>query len=105
MSELVTVTRSVIDAFDDYGNPTFTTSTFTVACLVGFGSTSEPALADANPVSSQMTLYMPAGTVIIDGDIFGIRGDSYVKDGTAQAWSSKLNVAKGVVVMVRRHDG
>jgi hypothetical protein len=105
MSELVTVTRSIVDVDDDYGNPTFTTSTFTVACLVGFGSTSEPALADANPVSSQMTLYMPAGTVIIDGDIFGIRGDLYVKDGTARAWASASGIPKGVVVAVRRHDG
>jgi hypothetical protein len=105
MSESVTVTRSVLATSDDYGNPTYTPSTFTVQCLVGFGSTDEAVSADTNSVSSQVTLYMPAGTVIVDGDIFDIRGDSYVKDGIAQAWASTSNVAKGVVVAVRRHDG
>jgi hypothetical protein len=105
MSESVTVTRSVLDVVDDYGNPTYETSTFTVQCLVGFGSTDEAVSAETNSVSSQVTLYMPTGTVIIDGDIFGIRGDSYVKDGIAQAWASASGIPKGVVVAVRSHDG
>lgn len=105
MSEPVTVTRSVLDVVDDYGNPTYSTTSFTVQCLVGFGSTDEAVSADTNSVSSQVTLYMPAGTVIVDGDIFDIRGDSYVKDGIAQAWASASGVPKGVVVAVRRHDG
>jgi hypothetical protein len=105
MSEPVTVTRSIADDVDDYGNPTFTVSTFVVQCLVGFGPSSEPALADANPVSSQMTLYMPPETVIEDGDIFTIRGDDWVKDGMPRLWVSGLDVAQGLVLSVRRHDG
>lgn len=105
MSEPVTVARSVFDSADDYGNPTYSTTSFTVQCLVGFGSTDEAVSADTNSVSSQVTLYMPAGTVIVDGDVFDMRGDSYVKDGIAQAWASASGVPKGVVVAVSRHDG
>jgi hypothetical protein len=106
MGETVTVTRRTAGSVDDYGNPTYSTTTVTFNnCLVGWGSTDEPALADENPVSTQMTLYMPAGSVIEDGDIFNIRGDMFVKDGFAQQWISMLNVAKGVVVILRRHDG
>lgn len=106
MGETITVTRRTAGTADEYGNPTYTTQTITFdRCLVGWGSTNEPALADAAPVATQMTLYMPAGSEIHDGDIFNIRGDLFVKDGFAQAWSSMLNVAKGVVVVLRRHDG
>jgi hypothetical protein len=106
MGETVTVTRRVAVSFDDYGNPTYSTSTVSFPnCLVGWGSTDEPALADQNPVATQMTLYMPAGSVIEDGDVFTVRGEQFVKDGFAQSWVSMLNVAKGVVVVLRRHDG
>lgn len=106
MAETITIIRQTATDQDEYGNPTTETTNITVdGCLVGWGSTSEPALADSDPVTAQLTLYMPAGTVVEDGDEFVIRGDSFVKDGMAQAWSSMLNVSKGVVVMLRRHDG
>jgi hypothetical protein len=106
MGESVTIVRRTLGSVDDYGNPTATTSNVTVNnCLVGWGSTSEPALTDADPIATSMTLYMPAGTVVHDGDEFVVRGDRFVKDGMAQEWTSMLNVAKGVVVSLRRHDG
>ena len=106
MGETVTIVRRTLGSVDDYGNPTSTTANITVeGCLVGWGTTNEPALADADPVATQMTLYMPAGTSVLDGDAFIVRGDNFVKDGMAQSWSSMLNVSKGVVVMLRRHDG
>ncbi len=106
MGETVTIVRRTLGSVDDYGNPTATTSNVTVTgCLVGWGMTNEPALADADPVATQVTLYMPAGTTVQDGDEFIVRGDTFVKDGMAQAWSSMLNVSKGVVVMLRRRDG
>lgn len=106
MGETVTVTRRTAVSTDDYGNPTYSNATVTFdRCLVGWGATDEPARADENAVATQMTLYMPAGSVIHDGDIFTIRGEQFVKDGYAQAWSSMLNVAQGVVVVLRRHDG
>ena len=106
MGETVSIIRRTLGVVDDYGNPTFTTSTIPVAgCLVGWGSTSEPVTAEGSPIDSQMSLYMPAGSVVQDEDIFVVRGDEYVKNGAAQAWSSMLNVSKGVVVMLRRRDG
>lgn len=106
MSETVTIVRRSLGSVDDYGNPTVTTTTVPLdGCLVGWGSTNEPALADADPVATQMTLYMPAGTQIFEGDEFIVRGETFVKDGMAQEWKSMLNVSKGVVVMLRKHDG
>jgi hypothetical protein len=106
MGETITVIRRTAGTVDDFGNPTYTTANITFTnCLVGWGTTNEPASADSDAVATQMTLYMPAGSEIHDGDIFNIRGDLFVKDGFAQAWSSMLNVAKGVVVVLRRHDG
>lgn len=106
MGETVTIIRRTAGAVDDYGNSSFTTTNVTVnGCLVGWGSTNEPVSAESDPVDSQMTLYMPAGTEIHDGDVFVVRGDQFVKDGMAQAWSSMLNVSKGVVVSLRRRNG
>jgi hypothetical protein len=106
MGETVTIIRRTLGAVDDYGNPTFTTAEVTVAgCLVGWGSTNEPVTAEGSPIDTQMTLYMPAGSTVQDEDIFVVRGDQFVKDGMAQAWSSMLNVSKGVVVSLRRRDG
>lgn len=106
MGETVTIIRRTLGAVDDYGNPSFTTADITVTgCLVGWGSTNEPVSAESTPIDTQMTLYMPAGTSVQDEDIFVVRGDQFVKDGFAQAWSSMLNVSKGVVVSLRRRDG
>lgn len=106
MGETVTIIRRTLGVADDYGNPTFTTANFEVpGCLVGWGATSEPVTAEGSPIDTQMTLYMPAGSTIQDEDVFVVRGDQYVKDGTAQTWSSMLNVSKGVVVSLRRRDG
>jgi hypothetical protein len=104
--ESVTIVTPTAGAADGYGNPAITTTTRVVSgVLVGFGATSEPALAGADPIASAMKLYFPAGTVITEGDSFLVRGDAYVKDGIAMAWTSRAGVAKGVVVGVRRHDG
>lgn len=106
MGESVVIVRRTLGAVDEYGNPTATVSQITVEnCLVGWGSSSEPALADADPVTTQMTLYMPSETEVLDGDEFIVRGDYFVKNGMAQQWASMLNVSKGVVVGLRRRDG
>lgn len=106
MGEIVTVTRRTGSTLDDYGNPTYTTETIDFPnCLVAWGATDEPSNAAENPVSTQVTLYMPPGSEIRNGDVFNVRGDLFVKDGFAQEWISTFSVPQGVVVVLRKHDG
>lgn len=105
--EQVTVHRRSKTGDDDYGNPVFTReSILFTSVLVGFGSTSEPSIVDGDPVKSGVTLYFPAGSEIVDGDEFEIRGEMWVKDGDPQVWVSPFSgFNAGVVVMVRRSRG
>lgn len=106
MGETVTIIRRVLGNADEYGNPSTTTTEFELnGCLIAWGSTNEPVSAEMNPVDTQMTIYMPAGTVIEPEDVFLIRGEQFVKDGQPQGWVSMLNVAKGVVLPLRRRHG
>lgn len=106
MGETVTIIRRSASTVDDYGNPSYTSTTLDVdGCLIGWGATNEPALADSNSISTQMSIYFPAGTEIHELDEFLVRGEAYVKDGDPMAWSSMLNIAKGVVVLARRVNG
>lgn len=106
MGEPISVIRRAYSSVDDYGNPTWTTSTVSVGNgLVGFGPTGEPVETDRDSIEERATLYFPAGVDIEDGDIFLIRGQRWVKDGHSQEWASMQNVSKGVVVPIRRTDG
>ena len=104
-SEKVIIKREVsTETVDDYGNPIVTTSNTTVKnCLVAFGTTSEPIDVNRNPADIQLTLYMPKGTIIKDGDIFIIRETEFVKNGIAADWKSSSTLHSVVVPVRRRH--
>lgn len=94
-------------AVNGYGNPVFGTETITVPnVLVANGSTGEPVELARTPIDASLTIYLPAGTVIEDTDIFVVRGGEWVKDGDAQVWPQLwAGFVPGVVVSVRRRRG
>lgn len=105
--ETITIKRRSATATDDYGNPTYSTATITVRdALIAIGGTSEPVDPARDAVDATLTIYLPNGTAIQDGDVFVIRGSSWVKDGSAQEWISPFPATEaGVVVPVRKRRG
>lgn len=106
-TETVTIIRRALGATDEYGIPTETVTEIEMTrVLVGFGSTSEPVSAEADPQNLGITLYFPSGTVIEQNDEFIIRGERFVKNGRAMDWVSPFSgFDAGVVVPVRQHLG
>jgi hypothetical protein len=105
--EVITVRRRSTASTDDYGNPTYTISTFTIqGALVAFGSTDEPVDAGRNAIDNQITVYIPRGTQIQDDDVFQIRNSTWVKDGDPQDWVSPFSgLDGGIVLNLRKRDG
>jgi hypothetical protein len=105
--ETITIRRRSKASTDDYGNPTYTTTTITVKdALIAFGGTSEPIDAERNAIDSKLSIYLPNGTAIEDNDLFIIRGTQWVKDGIAQEWVSPFTgMDGGVLVSVRKRVG
>lgn len=108
-SETVVIKRTVDSGtVDKYNMPITTTQSITVRnCLIAVGATNEEVNPTRNPEDVQITVYMPKGTVINDGDIFTIRNTDFVKDGMPAEWISPFSQMSdtGVVVIVRRRHG
>jgi hypothetical protein len=106
VGQTIQVIRQGYSTTDAYGNPTSTETTSNIDnVLVGYGATSEPNDVNRDPIDAHLTLYMPAGTDVQDGDAYLINGEHWVKDGIGQHWQSVQGTAVGVVVYVRRRDG
>jgi hypothetical protein len=104
--EPIYIIRKTTTGTDDYGNPTFTTSSILVRnALIGLGGTSTAEEVARNPVDASLTLYLPHGTTIQDGDLFDIRGKRWEKDGDPLEWGTVNNFEVGVVISVRRRRG
>lgn len=105
--ETVSIHRREQVGVDAHRNPEYERTEIVIGnCLVGFGATNEPTIVDGNPVDSNVTLYLPNNTEVVDGDEFEIRGELWVKDGDPHAWVSPFaGFNPGVVVMVRRRRG
>lgn len=105
--ETITITRRSATATDAYGNNTYATTTITVKdALVAIGGTSEPIDVSRDAVDSQLTIYLPNGTTVLDGDVFTIRNSKWVKNGSAQSWVSPFQSFEGgVVVPLRKRNG
>lgn len=106
-SETVTIKRTVTtDNVDKYNMPIVSKQNITVKnCLIAFGSTNKEVVVNRNPEDAQLTVYMPKGTVVLDGDVFVIRNTEFVKDGMPADWVSPFPIQTGVVVIVRRRHG
>lgn len=104
--EPIYIHRRTSTGVDDYGNGTFTTAPVLVRnCLLGYGSTDEPVDPARTPIDARLTLYLPHGTTVADGDTFEIRGKFWEKDGDALAWDTVNGFEVGVVLTVRRRRG
>jgi hypothetical protein len=105
--EVINISRRSLGAFDDYGNATTTRTSIAVAnCLIGFGSTNEATDPARNPVDAALTIFLPSGTEVLDGDEFEIRGEMWVKDGDAISYQVDWpGFTPGVSINVRRRRG
>lgn len=105
--ETIVVTRRSATSTDEYGNKTYSTTTITIKdALVAIGGTSEPIDVNRDAVDSQITLYLPNGTVVQDGDVFTIRNSKWVKAGAGMDWVSPFaNFEAGVIVPLRKRNG
>lgn len=105
--ETITIKRRSANATDEYGNATFSRTTITVRdALIGVGGTSEPIDPARDAVDASLTIYLPNGTQVLDGDTFVIRGTEWVKNGAALEYVSPFPATEaGVVVNVRRRRG
>lgn len=104
--EPIVIIRRTANGTDKYGNATHSTEEILIRDgLFALGSSSEPNLVDRDPMDATLTLYLPAGTEIREGDIFEIRNTRWIKDGHAETWPSPVGLDTGVVVNVRRRVG
>ena len=105
--EPIVILRHSETGVDEYGNPTTTSEEILVRdCLFSYTGSTEPVEVARDAVDARLTLYMPAGTEILDGDIFVIRETEWVKDGDPQEWTQLWEgFVPGVVVNVRRRRG
>lgn len=106
-SETVVIKRITDTGEVDKYNMPITTQTLTTVrnCLIAFNATNEEVNVSRNPEDAQLTIYMPPGTVIQDGDIFNLRNTDFVKDGMPAEWVSPFPMTTGVVVIVRKRHG
>mgnify|MGYP000170277413 CR=1 FL=1 len=104
--EPIVIIRRSQDGTDDYGNPTYDKTEILIRDgLFSLGSSSEPTDVERDALDASLTLYLPEGTLIQDGDEFEIRNTVWVKDGSAQTWPSPVGLSTPVVVNVRRRVG
>lgn len=105
--EPISIIRRTENGVDGYGNPTFSTQEVLVRnCLFAYTGSTEPVEVSRDAVDARLTLYLPAGTQILDGDIFVIRESEWVKDGDSQEWPQLWpGFVPDVVVNVRRRRG
>lgn len=105
--EPIHIIRRTANGVDQYGNPTFSTEQVLIRhCLFAYAGTNEPVEVSRNAVDASLTLYLPAGTQILDGDVFVIRESEWVKDGDPEEWPQLWpGFVPDVVVRVRRRRG
>lgn len=104
--EPIFIHRRAQAGIDQYGNPTFETQEILIRnALFAYAGSSEPEEINRDNVDTRLTLYLPPGTEVHDGDVFEIRETDWVKDGEIQAWDSPVGLEVGVVVPIRKRRG
>lgn len=89
---------------DSYGEPIVVETPYLVdAIAVSARVTGSNFNPDEIVVTEGLTLYLPAGTVVDDNDLFLVRGRYYEVDGEAFDWKNGLGSWNpGVVVDLQR---
>lgn len=104
--EPIIIIRRTQSGVDQYGEPIFSTEEILIRDgLFAFNGSDSPVEVNRNPKDVRLTLYLPHGTEIRDGDIFDIRETHWVQDGTAEDWATIDGFEAGVVVSVRKRNG
>ena len=100
------IRKNATGAVDQYGNETATTSEILIRdALFAYNDSSDSNEVNRNPKEAKLTIYLPQGTEVRDGDLFEIRETLWVQDGTPDDWGIVNNFEAGVVITVRRHRG
>lgn len=104
--EPVIVIRRDRTGTDAHGNPTYETSEFLIRdALLAVNTSTESNEVNRNPIDSGITLYLPHGTYIEDGDVFEVRGSKWEMIGEAAQWPTTNGFEVGVIVNLRRRRG
>ena len=101
--ESITRTRRSSTSTDSYGQPVYTTTSVTLQAKVSARVSGTNFDADQIVVTDGLTLYLDAGTDVLDDDKFVVRGKTYEVDGEAFDWKSGLGSWNpGLVVNLQR---
>ena len=103
--ELVQIIRRSSASVDEYGEPVFITTEIDVQALVANRTAMGTTLFEAAEISitQGLRLFLPAGTEVLDDDVFRVRGKTYQMDGEAFDWRDGLGSWNpGVVVDLQR---
>jgi hypothetical protein len=105
--ETVTIKRRSQTSRDEFGNASYSTTTINVKnALVAIGTTSEEVDVQRDATDASVTLYLPRGIEVHDGDVFIIRGTQWQRDGGAQEWISPFPAIEGgIIVPLRKRRG
>jgi hypothetical protein len=103
--ESVTQVQRSSSATDSHGLPVWVETRTQVNAIVAARSSSLLTEADALTITQGLTLYLPSGTPIQDGDRFEVRGKTYVIDGEPFDWRDGLGYWNpGTVVNLTREQ-
>lgn len=106
--ETVTIERKTFAAVDEYGAETYTTTTTAIKnCLLAFNSTSDVGSLEQQAEQTDVTVYFPHGTIILDDDILIVRDSRWVKDGIGVAWETfqGSRIKPRVIVNIKQVKG
>lgn len=105
--EPIIIKRRTANGVDSHGNPTFATQDIVLRhALIAIGTTSESMDPERTAYDAKVTIYVPRGTDIQEGDRFLIRNSLWEKDGSPEEWVSPFpSGSDGVVVPLRRRRG
>lgn len=105
MTEIVTIYRKTEAGVDDYGNPTYTTTTINHRALVAEGTAGTLSEASRTPSNASCSLYMASGTEVLPTDEFEVRGARWLFDGSQDFRQVYVSGPAGVVVHLRKQRG
>ncbi len=105
--ETITIKRSTETGVDDYGNPIVSWSTIVVKdALLAVEGSDAPVSADRDAVDAKISVYLPMNVVVLDEDVFVIRGTEWVMAGTSQKWQPPfVGLEGGQMIPVRQRRG
>jgi hypothetical protein len=103
--ESITQIQRSSSGTDSHGLPVWVETRITLHAIVAARSSGLTTEADAFTITQGITLYLPTGTQILDGDKFEVRGKVYVIDGEPFDWRDGLgNWNPGTVVNLTREQ-